>query len=141
MPSRALLLVKFPRHLRSTHVHVAFCFSWEFGLMSVTKKGYEERVFSNEKSPNCSTILVINFSINWIYLESTCLHYPQMPRKMTKFVLNDLFEEIKLFLERASSSNQIKSSMYFSLQFYIQVVEVLHYVSQIFNSFPFFITS
>jgi len=64
-----------------------------------------------------------------------------MPRKMTKFVLNDLFEEIKLFLERASSSNQIKSSMYFSLQFYIQVVEVLHYVSQIFNSFPFFITS
>jgi len=29
---------------------------------------------------------------------------------MTKFVLNDLFEDIKLFLERASSSDQIKSS-------------------------------
>jgi len=33
-----------------------------------------------------------------------------MPRKMTKFVLNDLFEDIKLFLERASSSDQITSS-------------------------------
>jgi len=29
---------------------------------------------------------------------------------MTKFVLNDLFEDIKLFLERGSSSDQIKSS-------------------------------
>jgi len=28
---------------------------------------------------------------------------------MAKFVLNDLFEDIKLFLERASSSDQIKS--------------------------------
>jgi len=27
--------------------------------------------------------------------------------------------------------------MFFSLRFYIQVVEVLHYVSQKFNSFPF----
>jgi len=33
-----------------------------------------------------------------------------MPRKMTKFVLNDLFEDVKLFLERTSSSDQIKSS-------------------------------
>jgi len=33
-----------------------------------------------------------------------------MPRKMTKFVFNDLFEDIKLFLERASSGDQIKSS-------------------------------
>jgi len=30
---------------------------------------------------------------------------------MTKFVLNDLFEDIKLFLERASSSDQIRSSL------------------------------
>jgi len=29
---------------------------------------------------------------------------------MTKFVLNDLFEDVKLFLERTSSSDQIKSS-------------------------------
>jgi len=29
---------------------------------------------------------------------------------MTKFVLNDWFEDIKLFLERASSSDQIKNS-------------------------------
>ena len=35
---------------------------------------------------------------------------------MTKFVLNDLFEDIKLFLERASISDQIKSSMFFLLE-------------------------
>jgi len=52
-----------------------------------------------------------------------------MPRKMTKFVLNNLFEDIKLFLKKASSSDHIKSSMFFSLKFYNQVVEVLHYVS------------
>ena len=51
-------------------------------------------------------------------------------RKMTKFGLNDMFENMKLFLKRASSNDQIKSSMFFSLQFYIEVVEVLHYVSQ-----------
>ena len=33
-----------------------------------------------------------------------------MPGKMTEFVLNDLFDDIKLFLERASSGDQIKSS-------------------------------
>jgi len=43
---------------------------------------------------------------------------------------------MKLFLKRASSSDQIKSSMFFYLQLYIQVVEVLHYVSQKSNSFP-----
>jgi len=53
-----------------------------------------------------------------------------MPRKMTKFGLNDMFENMKLFLKRASSSDQIKSSMFFSLQFYIQFVEVLHYVAK-----------
>ena len=47
---------------------------------------------------------------------------------MTRFGLNEMFENMKLFLERAS--DQIKSSMFFSLQFYIQVVEVLHYVCQ-----------
>jgi len=31
--------------------------------------------------------------------------------------------------------------MFFSLKFYIEVVEVLHYVSQKFNSFSFFIIS
>jgi len=48
-----------------------------------------------------------------------------------------MFENIKLFLK----SDQIKSRprMYISLQFYIQVVEVLQYVSQKSNSFPFFI--
>jgi len=46
-----------------------------------------------------------------------------------------MFENMKLFLKRASSSDQIKSSMFLSLQFYIQVVEVLHYGSQKSNSF------
>ena len=44
---------------------------------------------------------------------------------MTTFSLNDMFENMKLFLKRASSNDQIKSTMFFSLQFYIQVVEVL----------------
>jgi len=60
---------------------------------------------------------------------------------MIKFVLNETFEDIKAFLERASSGDQIKSSMFYSLQFYIRVVEVLHYVSQKFNSIPFLIIS
>ena len=56
-----------------------------------------------------------------------------------------MLEYIKRFLKRAHSSDQIKSSTFVSLQFYIfwgvQVVEVLHYVSQKSNSFPFFIIS
>jgi len=47
-----------------------------------------------------------------------------------------MFENMKLFLKRASNSDQIKSSMFLSLPFYILVVEVLHYVSQKSNSFP-----
>jgi len=38
---------------------------------------------------------------------------------MTKFVLNDLFEDIKLFLERASSSDQNHVG-------YVFLLEVLH---------------
>jgi len=53
----------------------------------------EQQLLSKRKSPNCSTVLVINFSISWIYLESSCFYFPLMPRKMTKFVLKDLFEE------------------------------------------------
>ena len=52
-----------------------------------------------------------------------------------------MFENTELFLERASGSDQIKSSMFFSLQFYIHVVEVLHCVSQKSNNFPFFMIS
>jgi len=59
-----------------------------------------------------------------------------MRQKMTKSVLNDMFEDTKIFLKRASSSGQIESSMFFSLQFYIQVIEAVHYVSQKSNSFP-----
>jgi len=39
-----------------------------------------------------------------------------------------MFENSELFLEGASRSDQIKSSMIFSLQFYIHVVELLHCV-------------
>ena len=58
---------------------------------------------------------------------------------MTKFVLMDMLEYIKCFLKTASSSDQIKKSTFFSLQFSIQVIEVLHYVSQKSNSIPFLI--
>jgi len=54
--------------------------------------------------------------------------------KMTKFGLNDMLENMKLFLKMACSSDQIKSGMFLSLQFCIQVVEVLHYVNQKSNS-------
>jgi len=50
-------------------------------------------------------------------------------------VLNDMFENIILFLKRANSSDQIKSVMFFFLQLCIQVFEVLHYVSQNSNRF------
>jgi len=52
-----------------------------------------------------------------------------------------MLEYIKRFLKRAHSSDQIKSKTFFSLQFYIQVVEVLRYVSQKSDSFSFFIIS
>jgi len=55
---------------------------------------------------------------------------------MTKIGFSEMFENMKLFLKRVSSSDQIKSSMFFSLKFYIQVVEVLHYVNQKSNSLP-----
>ena len=67
-------------------------------------------------------MLVISFSISWIYQESSWFYFPQMPRKMTKFVLNDLFEDIKIFLERASSSDQLKSSLVGC----VFLLEVLH---------------
>ena len=85
--------------------------------MSVNEKGFEERpatVFE-EKRCQIAAMLLINFSINWIYLESSCFYFPQMPQKMTKFGLNDMFENMKLILKRASSSDQIKNSMFFSL--------------------------
>jgi len=52
-----------------------------------------------------------------------------------------MFENTELFMGRASSSDQIKSSMLFSLKFYIHVVEMFHCVSQKSNCFPFFIIS
>jgi len=78
---------------------------------------------------NCGIVdnqLFNKLNISGIFL----LLFSQMPRKMTKFVLNDMFENMKLFLKWASSSDQIKSSMFFSLQVYIEFVEVLHCVTK-----------
>jgi len=52
-----------------------------------------------------------------------------------------MFKNTELFLESTSTSDQTKICMFFSTQFYIHVVEVLHCVSQKSNSFPFFIIS
>jgi len=49
-------------------VHTCMCVfaSVENSVMSITNKGSEEKqqLFSKRKSPNCSTVLVINFSIS-----------------------------------------------------------------------------
>jgi len=79
--------------------------------------------------PNCGIVdnqlfNKLNISGNFLLL------FSQMPWKMTKFVLNDMFENLKLFLKRASGSDQIKSSMFFSLQVYIEFVEVLYCVAK-----------
>jgi len=130
--------IKFPLHLWSTHVDASFA-SFENSVMSGIEKGFEETAATvlETKSPNCLAMLLINFSINWKYLESSCFYFPQNDSEndYRKFVLNDMFENITLFLKRANSSDQIKSSMFFSSQFYIQVFEVLHYVSQKSNRF------
>ena len=112
MPSRPPVPIKISTSLS---VHTCACvFLLQLRIRSclslkrVLRK--EQQLFSKRKSSNCSTMLVINFSIRWIYLISSCFYFTQIPRKMTKFVLNDLFEDIKLFLERANSSDQTKSS-------------------------------
>jgi len=109
--------------------------------MSGTEKGFEETAATvlETKSPKCLTMLAINFSINWKYLESSCFYFPQIDSEndYRKLVLNDTFENIILFLKRANSGDPIKSSMFFSLQFCIQVFEVLHYVSQKSNRFRY----
>ena len=67
--------------------------------MPVSKKGFEERaatvfekkvakLFDNVGNQLCNKLNI---------LESSCFDFPQMPQKVTKFVLNDLFEDIKLF--------------------------------------------
>ena len=112
MSSTAPAPTKFPLHLWSTHVHVPFA-SVENSVMSVTEKGFEERTATVfEKKRQTMAMLITNFPINWIYLELSCFYFPQMPRKMTKFCLNDMFENMKLLLKRASSGDQIKSSMF-----------------------------
>ena len=65
IPSKAPVPIKFPLHLWSTHVHASFA-SIENSVMSGTEKGFEETAATvlETKSPNCLTMLVINFSIN-----------------------------------------------------------------------------
>jgi len=60
---------------------------------------------------------------------------------MIRFVLNEMYEDIEIFLERMSSSDHIRSSVFYLLQFFIQVVEVLRvtvlYDIQKIQQFPF----
>ena len=96
MPSRAPAPIKFSLHLWSTHTHVSFA-SVENSVMQAMplRRGLRAQVlFPKRKHIKLSTMLVINFSISWIYMESSCFYFPQMPRKMTKCVLNDTFEDI-----------------------------------------------
>ena len=87
MPSRAWAPIKFPLHLWFTHVHVSFA-SVENSVLSVTAKGFEERAATvfEEKRRQTAAMLIINFSINWKYLESSCFYFLQMPRKMGKWL-------------------------------------------------------
>ena len=130
--------IKFPIHLWSTYVHSA-CVLLQLRILQclLLKRiwGNSTNCFRKEKSPYCSAMLVINLSIKLIHLESSCFYFPKNDSENDWFRLNDMLE-IKLFLK----SDQIKSRpMFFSLQFYNQVVAVLHYVSQKSKSFPFFI--
>ena len=145
MPSRVPVPIKIST---SSSVHTCECdfllqlkIQWCLSLKRVLRK--EQQLFSKIKSPNCSIMLVINFSISWIYLESSCFCFTHILQKITNFVLNDLSEDIKLFLERASSDGQIKSSrLCFSpWSFTFKSLQELHYVSQNLNSFIFFIIS
>jgi len=109
-----------------------FCFNWKFCNVWHWKVFWGNSSNCLEtKSPNCLEMLVINFSINWKYLEPW-FYFPKNDSEndYRKFVLKGMFENIILFLKRANSSDQIKNIMVFALQFCIQVVEVLHYVSQ-----------
>ena len=93
--------------------------------MSVTKKGFEERaatVFEKKVAKlfvNVGNQHFNKLNISGIFL---ILFSPNASENDYKFVLNDLFEDIKLFLERASNSDQIKSS----LVGYVFLLEVLH---------------
>ena len=94
--------------------HMCMCLfaSVENSVMSVSKKGFEERaatLFEKKVAKlfdNVDNQLFNRFNIAGIFL----FLFSPNASKMTKFVLNDLSEDIKLFLERASSDGQIKSS-------------------------------
>jgi len=104
MSSTAPAPIKFPLHLWYIHVHVSF---------ASVENSVEERTATvfDKKKRQTAAMLIINFSINGTYLESSCFYFPQIPRKVIKFGFNEIFENMKLFLKRASSSDQIKSSM------------------------------
>jgi len=73
MPSRAPVPIRFPLHLWFTHVHVSLA-SVENSVMSVTEKGFEEKAATvfEEKRCEIAAMLIINLTINSIYLESSC---------------------------------------------------------------------
>jgi len=55
-----------PTQDSSAHMCMCLFASVENLIMSVSKKGFEERAATvfEKKSPNCSTMLVINFSVS-----------------------------------------------------------------------------
>jgi len=97
----------------SAHMCTCLFAPVENSVMPVTKKSFEERaatVFDKKVAKLFDNVDNQLFNKLNIYLESSCFYFPQTPWKMCMFVLNDLFEDIKHFLERASNSDQIKSS-------------------------------
>jgi len=104
-----------------------FSFSWEFGNVCHWKgfRGKSSNCFRREKMPNCGNVdnqLYNKLNISGIFL--LLLSPNASENDQVRFEWH--VWEYETFSERASSSDQIKSSMFVSLQFYIQVVEVLH---------------
>jgi len=64
MLSRAPVLIKFPLHPQSSHVHMSFG-SVENSVVSVSKEGFEEATVTvfKKKSRQNSAMLIITFSI------------------------------------------------------------------------------
>ena len=94
MPSRAPAPIKFSL-VSLVHTCACMCLfasvknsvMQAMPLKRVLRKAQE--LFSKRKVAKLSTMLAINFSISWIYLEFSCFYF-----SLTKCVLNDIFEDI-----------------------------------------------
>ena len=76
-----------------------FCFSWEFDnvcpLKRVSKK--PQQLFSKRKSPNPTSKLATNFSINWTYL--VCFLLLFFSKSLGKWLISFWIERFQLFLK------------------------------------------